>query len=786
MDNWIDIVESSVVESPVDPEGKSWQVTIIEGGFNKSRQRYYTTEALSSIATLASTNRLQCFANHMTEAEAKAQPAGDVREVIGWYTDVAFNESANRVEGKLNMLVGESSPYPHLPKAMLEAYERGNPNLFDLSIRGSADSKVGFQEGHKTTIIRDVKVLASTDLVTRGGAGGAIQTVLESAEQRSEKMNEEMIAAMKNMSADELKEAMSKADHGALLQAPAEQESDEDKAKREAAEAEAAKAKAEGTPAQESIQEGAEGLTAVSEEAVAEQVQAGIAQGIQEFQSKYEAVTSMNEKVRNSGLPVPLQEDLLTKVGDGSINADAQLEEALTKANALVTSLTPAFVSGPVILDPNQHSQNTQEGWDKYRKAMVGLINGEDYEEVSRFRTLKEAYSYYRNMVGRPINPYRGNALVFDLVSETQAHTFDPIMHQDPERQAMIEGKQQVQEAVLAGYGASPHNVPTFTDLLGTSMYRVFLDQYARLRDKYMDYMKILSHPNMEIPNFQRHDWIRRGLYPTIPVVNENTAYSALTTPGEERVSMQLIKYGGTEQLTMEAISNDSLNALQGIPRDLATSVHIDRYRQVFDIFTTGSGLGPTMPYNAPGQTSANTLFHANHSNLSTTATFGPDNLQASRLEFMKQVAKDGGGRALLHMDARFVLVPLNLYTQAEQLYIQDYQFGAGQGTTTTGGVGVGAGGVTMNTNPLKGRLEPIKVPYWTDTNNFYLVADPGEFPTVAMGYFPGHREPMLLTQDNPLVGDVFTKDAITFKVRDIRDVIVLDHRSFRGHVITG
>ena len=285
-----------------------------------------------------------------------------------------------------------------------------------------------------------------------------------------------------------------------------------------------------------------------------------------------------------------------------------------------------------------------------------------------------------------------------------------------------------------------------------------------------------------EIQNFKRHDWIRLGMYNTVPVVAEAGAYQPLITPQEERVSMQLVKYGGTESITMESIADDDLNALSRIPSQLALRVAVDRYHEVFNIFTAASGLGPTLPYVS------RTLFHASNNNLVTTAAkvLNSANLQESRLEMRQQAALENvaGGHSsddvLLKIEPKYVLVPTELYTIALQLYDQPMEYGAGGGVTN-----VGTGGFTNNMNPLRGAIKPILVDYWTDANNWYLVADPARYDTIAWGYFPGHMTPQLLKQDQPTVGKVFTNDEITFRVRDIRDTIPMDHRSFRAHVLS-
>ena len=80
--------------------------------------------------------------------------------------------------------------------------------------------------------------------------------------------------------------------------------------------------------------------------------------------------------------------------------------------------------------------------------------------------------------------------------------------------------------------------------------------------------------------------------------------------------------------------------------------------------------------------------------------------------------------------------------------------------------------------------FEVIVVDYWTDSDNWYLVADPNYIPTIELGFLNGKQEPELLTQNDPTVGSVFTADKISYKIRHIYGGAVLDFRGFYGEVV--
>jgi len=68
--------------------------------------------------------------------------------------------------------------------------------------------------------------------------------------------------------------------------------------------------------------------------------------------------------------------------------------------------------------------------------------------------------------------------------------------------------------------------------------------------------------------------------------------------------------------------------------------------------------------------------------------------------------------------------------------------------------------------NVLYGLLEVISVPQFTDTNNWYLMADPALIEGLEVGFVGGRDAPELLVQDEPAAGQVFTNDQISYKVR--------------------
>ena len=97
-------------------------------------------------------------------------------------------------------------------------------------------------------------------------------------------------------------------------------------------------------------------------------------------------------------------------------------------------------------------------------------------------------------------------------------------------------------------------------------------------------------------------------------------------------------------------------------------------------------------------------------------------------------------------------------------------------------GYGQGAGGypgtANNDVNPYAldrvrdDRPIPVKVPEWTDADNWAYLVDPRLFPVIQMSYaqLPGggrHPAPELFSVSNPASGLMFTNDVMPVKVRD-------------------
>ncbi len=421
-----------------------------------------------------------------------------------------------------------------------------------------------------------------------------------------------------------------------------------------------------------------------------------------------------------ANLPAGAREALVEALHD--VTDEATIVSRITETSGIWSA---AMAGTPSAL-PGQGVTVGEEDQEKRQKALDGMILGRDVDDIPAFRSIKEAYAAFS---GR--NPYQMGDEDFNRWILAESVGAVPYA-----------GAQRLTESLTTG---------SWTEALGDSIRRALVAEYSM--DALGSWRQIVSEIS-NIPDFRTNRRVRVGGYDVLPTVAEGGTYTALTSPEDEEATYAGTKKGGTEDLTLETISNDDLGAVRGIPRKMGRAAALTLYRAVWNTTIAGNAV----IYDSVA------LFAAGHTN-TTAAALAEAGITTLRSLMMAQTMQ-GETSGFIGLTPRFLAVPTALWVPAFKL-------------ANSAVAVVGAGENATTPNPHQG-LTVIEVPTFTDADDWFLIADPATVPTIEVGYYQGRQDPELFIQDQPAVGSVFTADKVTYKIRHIWGLAVLDFRGFQ------
>ena len=394
----------------------------------------------------------------------------------------------------------------------------------------------------------------------------------------------------------------------------------------------------------------------------------------------------------------------------------------------------------------------TEDQREKYGKAMYGMLIGEDVDGVPQFPGIHDSY--------RIIHGFNGprEAMARRIMVSMAASS--------PDLGVAEWGKEQRREEHFKHLRESARLYPidlkevllttTWAEVFGDSIRRALIRAYSA--DMFDIWRKVVSD-TPPIQDFRTHRRVRVGGFADLATVAENAAYADFANPGDEEVTYTPTKKGNLFPVTWEAMLQDDLGRLRQIPRDIGRTAGRTLAK---DVLVTNLMANPVI-FDAVA------LVAGAHNN-NQTAALSNDTLQIAIQQMRKQTELTSGER--LSIVPRFLLVPPDLEDLAFELTASRVKVTAGEDSTVA--------------NSLKDqfRIQPIVVPWQTDVNDWFLVADPTQNPTIEVGFLGGRQTPEIFVQEANNLGAVFTNDRITWKVRFAWGIAVLDFRTFSGSLV--
>lgn len=727
-------------------DGSQWAVILIKEGKSVNKRRYRAS-VLKEAAPLF--EGVKAFADHPTREQRSSGDGRSVREIVGWYEDVYYDDKIGGIVGTLNVL--ETAQW--LRDLLLEQAEK-EVELVGLSINAEGEQSAVREGSEFVMDVTSITSVTSVDIVNEPAAGGAIVRLVASKEGEAMDIADALKAGL---SPDELKtlrpdlageidtvvatnesggdgddgssgdggEAEGDGDAGSTSDASgSDGEADDDSGDDDDASSDDDSSSDESSESSDTPEPVTAGAVTEAVERIAK-IERGLSAALVE------------SKLSSSRLPDPLKASLKISLLEANKKApidEGAIDTAIKDHTTLWAQMEGHYGSGrPRVPLTEAGGSETMSGHDKIIKGIDGLFEGKDVDGVPRFNSIKQAYCEWTGK-----SPFSVDPMV--MFRESQSGAYDSGV----QGRAFMEGVNLLEAATTASWG----------EVFADRLFRRMLSEYRV--PNLDDWRKVVS--NIEtITDFRTQRRIRIGGYGTLAGVSEGDTYPTLTTPGDEEATYAITKRGGLETITFEMMVNDDLRNIRNIPVKLARAAKQTLYRFVFDFFNDNAAI-----YDADA------LFHSNHSNLQTAAL--ADAGLDTQWQAMRAQAAFGNSVEILGSRPKFVLVPAELEQTAWTLVNSAVVVGATNNAGT-------------EPNFYSGRLEPIIVDYWTDPSDWFLVADPNSIPTIELGFLNGQEEPELFVQDQPNVGSVMTADKITYKVRHIYSGTVLDFRGMTGNV---
>lgn len=250
-------------------------------------------------------------------------------------------------------------------------------------------------------------------------------------------------------------------------------------------------------------------------------------------------------------------------------------------------------------------------------------------------------------------------------------------------------------------------------------------------------------------PDFKAMSRVDLNLYPSLATVAEGEEYG-LATMGDRGVTVQVAKYGNRFAITREAIINDDLAAFTAVPRKMGRAAIRTIGNLVYAVLSTN----PTFA----GQT----LFHADRTNLFTSAALSVTNLDAAISAMMIVRDPDAHATGGLGIMPRYLIVPPQLRGLATVVTESEFDPAATQRVP----------------NRVRGMVVPIAdARLSAAAATWYLAADPAQVDTIEVTYLNGVTTPTLEQREG------WNVDGVEFKVRMEAGVNILDWRGLSRSV---
>lgn len=705
--------EGQLLEAADKATGKKWGVLIIQEGLSKNRN-HYGRKVLQEAAPLYEGTRI--FMDH---EEGSRRFGRSTRDVAGFLKDVQPVLLASSQEADAAGIFGLAATAvitkPAVREELLDAWDEGKSDLFGLSHDVNAEAVTVMDKAGAFYDVTKIESVKSVDLVTNPAAGGRVLRLVASdtvphSLSEDEAMLKKLIEAIL---------ASGNADQITRLKAFGENPTEDQvlgvysEAMKPAPAAAAAAAAPVATPAPAATP----AATSITEAEVQELRRDG-------------ATNYLNATLAGCSLPDAVKAHLRTRMTEAINGTVIPAKAAILAAVKEQVDLFAQLAEQHVVLPAQGHSIQMGAGRKQKMVEALDAFFGVKQEGVDANGQPK------LKLMAQPMRSFRN--IYVDLTGDSG-----------------ISGR--VSEATRL---TEALDTSSFGEILGDSITRRMVAEYQMMAQAVW---RGTIAEVVPVTDFRTQRRMRFGGYPNLATVGQGAPYPAMTSPTDEEATYSPAKRGGTEQITVEMITNDDVGAIRRIPARLARAASQTLYEFVFDFMRTNAAIYDAVALAAAGH----------GTNISTTA-LSATQVTTLRNRIKKQADMSNSKR--IGLSARYLFVPTDLEELAFQICNSDK-------AVPDASLAAQAEPAAPNFVKKIG-ITPVVVDYWTDTNDYWLTADVAQTPMIEIGFLGGREEPELFVQDTPNQGSLFSNDQITYKIRHTYGGAVLDFRGFAGGIV--
>ena len=715
-------------EGLIDAGRREVEVTCLRPGLSRNGN-YYGPDCLRAAARLFEAAR--CYIDHAESA------LRSVRDLAGM-----FRESRVAEDGSVRATLRVSKAHDWLWELIRESVNE-NTNLVGLSVDCVARTHLGEVEGRQCRIVEEIQALQSVDVVTRPAAGGSFDSLKEADKQswwdQVEPYNERSAElAQQSAAAGQSMQMPVEAGQVAPIQF--------------------------GPSVAQNISGGQIQLggTYVTDRPLVQATPVGAQAGRDGPNTNLIPPVATGETPTTAAPTAPppqITDRSQLREADGALDEVRRMREDLQRERALLTSAR--------LVDARlREAMLPQAALARLRTRFDNQVAS----EASITAAIAEETDYLSAIAGDGRITglgYERGVRVGLSESDKLQRAFDQLFDiQEGERVPALSGIREAYVVATRDTEISGVTDPSrlqeadtttasFAFLLGTSMNKRLLKDYQAWPSEWQKFCTITP-----IKDFRLQSRIRLGAFGSLATVAEDAAYTTISL-ADTQATYSPAKRGNLVAVTRETIVNDDLYAIKQIPGKLAVAAAFTLAEFVYTLMAAnGAAIYDTFKLFDSINHLNTGVITANLGTPNNGAALSSANLASAVTKMRRQLnlaAKPIG------LKPRFILVPPELEFVA---------------MTVVKSAGV-PGSNFNDINPMLGYAEVIVAPQIASASYWAAIADPRVIDTIEVGFVGGQMNPQLFIQDQPLFGNNFTNDVVTYKVRHEYGGAVVDYRGF-------